>query len=1223
MSQELYKNYVKILSSVEIQNKLFVGENIGIGTLNPTEKLDVVGNTKISGDLHVNSNIHVLSSLTVNRDVTVLGKLSALGISYFANTVFSTTSAICAYNVGPGPALYVYQAAGPYDVASFYDGDGVEVLHVGNATPNGNGFVGINNGDPNVELSVKGSVSATESACFDGNVKVGVEGERISNLTVTGIISSAGAAYIDGNLIQPEFVDLKSKVNSLSSNWNNVYTSVNNTSGNWNDVYTTVYNTSGNWDNNVVISYSNNSFLPLSGGTVTGDVVFLSSVEFGSGSTAVLFVSDAKVGINTEIPNKELTVIGSISSSEIIYTQKGNSNFWNNVYTSVNNVSGNWNSVYTNVNTTSANYILDGGNTKGSNLLIGTNDNFNLTLETNALPRVTVINVGNVGIGTTTPNETLTVVGNISASGKLYGDGSSLTGITGITAGVSIDTGVRSISSNWQNTYTTVQGQSSQWASNVDTGVRAITGDFSVKSETVKYFPLSGGIITGNTQINSNLTVYGNISATGTSYFANTVYSTTSALSVINIGNTGPALYVGNNGTGDIASFYDLDQNVEVFHIAGSNGTFPNVGVKTSSPNVDFTVNGQISSNNIITSLGGNSTNWNSVYSNVQTNSANYILDNGNTKGSNLLIGTNDNFNLALETNGSPRVTILNSGNVGINTSTPNERLTVSGNISASGRLYGDGSSLTGITTLTDSDSNASINVTSPTFVFSNVTYNGVVNNRNSYSYFDGDLTTVSVFFNGTRWVVDKNYDGDPTLFYAATGNENFPWEANWTGSGINSITRVNASSTSLGRAATNGVSLSAARADHVHPYPTLQQLGAAPAEQGVKAWVNFDGTLIQLTSVSLSGTYVEWGNSNEKTATKPLHNLKVGAAITISGQTGSNSRLNGTWTVKEVVNANSFKFDTNTANRNGTFMAGGYSALNDVTWSGTQFVAVGASGTILTSPDGITWTTRTSGTTSGLNAVVWSGTQFVAVGASGVIRTSPDGITWTTRASGTTASINDIAWSGSLFMGVCSAVSSIARIVTSPDGITWTAVDTGLGYTYSGITWNSFSSYFMLISNASDGLHFTSVNGTSFGYWQDNNTTATSIVWSSGTAQAISVNSSGSIYAIYTEAFLPLTINGRNGIRSSYNVSSITFNGTGDYTVNFSTPMTDTNYLVLATTNASSTTSRAGRLAPFANGTVETSIASTYTASAVQVKSYNESDLATDKILCSVAIIR
>jgi hypothetical protein len=37
----------------------------------------------------------------------------------------------------------------------------------------------------------------------------------------------------------------------------------------------------------------------------------------------------------------------------------------------------------------------------------------------------------------------------------------------------------------------------------------------------------------------------------------------------------------------------------------------------------------------------------------------------------------------------------------------------------------------------------------------------------------------------------------------------------------------------------------------------------------------------------------------------------------------------------------------------------------------------------------------------------------------------------------------------------------------------------------------------------------------------------------------------------------------GSTTVRKSFNVSSITKNGTGDYTINFTTPMADTNYLV------------------------------------------------------------
>ena len=52
------------------------------------------------------------------------------------------------------------------------------------------------------------------------------------------------------------------------------------------------------------------------------------------------------------------------------------------------------------------------------------------------------------------------------------------------------------------------------------------------------------------------------------------------------------------------------------------------------------------------------------------------------------------------------------------------------------------------------------------------------------------------------------------------------------------------------------------------------------------------------------------------------------------------------------------------------------------------------------------------------------------------------------------------------------------------------------------------------------------------------------------------------------TNALAWVNFNGTGtvAIRSSYNVSSITDNGTGDYTVNFATALSDANYCVLGT---------------------------------------------------------
>src|SRR3990172_6372447 len=75
---------------------------------------------------------------------------------------------------------------------------------------------------------------------------------------------------------------------------------------------------------------------------------------------------------------------------------------------------------------------------------------------------------------------------------------------------------------------------------------------------------------------------------------------------------------------------------------------------------------------------------------------------------------------------------------------------------------------------------------------------------------------------------------------------------------------------------------------------------------------------------------------------------------------------------------------------------------LYAVAYGNGLFVAAGSFGTILTSPDGMTWTQRVYETTDDLLGVAYGNHTFVAVGSSGRIVTSPNGAIWTVRARGT-----------------------------------------------------------------------------------------------------------------------------------------------------------------------------------------------------------------------------
>ena len=127
----------------------------------------------------------------------------------------------------------------------------------------------------------------------------------------------------------------------------------------------------------------------------------------------------------------------------------------------------------------------------------------------------------------------------------------------------------------------------------------------------------------------------------------------------------------------------------------------------------------------------------------------------------------------------------------------------------------------------------------------------------------------------------------------------------------------------------------------------------------------------------------------------------------------------------------------------------------NTCTSSDVSFLAVGASGTLLTSADGTCWTAQTSGTTNNLRAfAIKPSTIGVVVGYSGTILTTTDGTTWTSRTSGTSNDINNVHYNSAGFV----AVGDSGTLLTSSDGITWTDKTSSCGMTENlwGISSNS-----------------------------------------------------------------------------------------------------------------------------------------------------------------------
>ena len=237
-------------------------------------------------------------------------------------------------------------------------------------------------------------------------------------------------------------------------------------------------------------------------------------------------------------------------------------------------------------------------------------------------------------------------------------------------------------------------------------------------------------------------------------------------------------------------------------------------------------------------------------------------------------------------------------------------------------------------------------------------------------------------------------------------------------------------------------------------------------------------------------------------------------AAVTVTPQNGQKAGIN--WTIGAATNNNW----TAVTYGNGLFVAVSQTGIGNrvitspdgstwttrttlvdnqwfgVTYGNGLFVAVANNGVgnqVMTSPDGTTWTIRTSAANKGWSSVTYGNGLFVAVAADGAVMTSSDGTTWTSRTCPIN-SWNSVTYGNGLFVAV-SYSGTGNRVMTSPDGTTWTSRTSAVDNYWYKVTYGNGLFVAVAITGTGNRV-MTSTDGTTW----TSRTSAADATWSNVT---------------------------------------------------------------------------------------------------------------------------
>ncbi|MDB5245384.1 MAG: hypothetical protein JWN90_489 [Parcubacteria group bacterium] len=693
--------------------------NVGIGTTTPFAKLTVVGDVSITGGglYDTNGTRGTIGQLLQTTGSTVQW-VSTSTLGFASSTSVGSANQVAYYNSsgvlggtsgfsfdgtnlsvggtitatgqhigigGTGAAnTPAYTFSGDLTTGIFHPASnqiGFTTGGIQRAVIDGNGNLGIGSSSPNYKLTatIANSANVDDGLNLDRNAGTSMFGFRLRS-TAGGVFRGAVTGYRSSGSASYEFLSF-----GIDANGGNVGvgTTTPNTTLTLSAFGNNGFNISGDSANTASSSrlYFSNAVSGQSAvlRTINSDFLIstLGTVGTDSGTERLRITGAGNVGIGSSSPLSTLSVTGSgttnpftiaSSSGLAVFTvdSSGNTTIANTL-TSAGAINAQ------NGVALSLGRQISWGN--ATNIVGGTGNDGAIRFNTNSLERLTILQNGNVGIGSTTPLSTLSVTGTGTTNPFTVASSSG-------NAMFSINSSGAALFNNQAGSLGTVlqsfgAGAAPQWVSTTTLGFASST---SVGSANQVAYYNSSGVLGGTSGFSfdgTNLGVGGTITSTGQH---------------ISFGGTAAA----NNPSYTFAS----DLSTGIFHPANNNLGFStggierlridgngNVGIATSTPGFALTVAGQGFFSNggsnalLVTATGNRNNPLMTITSDGSSNG-----DNATTTDKGLLInlltgGSSVNYGYALNVKGAgnPLFNVELNGNVGIGTSTPDAQLTING----------------------------------------------------------------------------------------------------------------------------------------------------------------------------------------------------------------------------------------------------------------------------------------------------------------------------------------------------------------------------------------------------------------------------------------------------------------------------------------------------------------------------------------------------------------